>query len=92
VFGYLCCIYISTRQLPGEPGQCDRAGCSIGHPHRYRRHRWLPTGRTAVPGGRTIDIGPMMDVPKDMTFVPQAAVTGAARVPYGPFAPDVKAT
>jgi hypothetical protein len=37
----------------------------------------LLTGRTAVPGGRTIDIGPMMGVPKDMS-VPRITIITAA--------------
>jgi hypothetical protein len=39
VFGHLCHIYISIRQLPGKPRQCDDTGRSIGHAGRDRRHR-----------------------------------------------------
>src|SRR6516164_9870797 len=38
VFGHLCHIYISIRQLPGKPRQCDDAGRSIGHARRDRRY------------------------------------------------------
>ncbi len=58
MFGHLCHIYISIRQLPGKR---------------------LLIGPTAVPGGCTIDIGPMMDVPKDMS-VPRIIIVITAAV------------
>src|SRR5437660_245368 len=44
VFGHLRHIYISIRQLPGKPRQCDHAGCTIGPAHRDRRHRCYLSG------------------------------------------------
>jgi hypothetical protein len=44
VFGHLRHIYISIRQLPGKPRQCDDAGRFSGHAHRDRRHRGYLSG------------------------------------------------